>query len=363
MVSPAYIYVMKLLLGLFAILAMATLKEKSFVGVAGSDPAVIGHGQMPAICSDHQKQISLIYANGDSLLCQTLSTRSSSFVHPQLIATLGGLHGSAMRGPQITSTTDGVCVAASTASGSIYAYVRDALGNWSRPARVTDQDSVAMEGFVALAGDGKDFLYAVWLDIRNTRRNKIYGASSFDGGRSWSKNELIYASPDSSVCECCKPGVAVNDKHVSVMFRNWLKGNRDLYLTQSFNQGRTFQAAAKLGIDSWPLNGCPMDGGAVTYNQLGGVQTVWNRKGTIYACQPGQQEQALGEGKGCTMTTVQGKNVHAWIDNKQVVVRMPGGVKTTLGEGRSVVLQGLGDNAVLCVWENNKQLYAKIVAL
>src|SRR6476620_9685371 len=105
---------------------------------------------------------------------------------------------------------------------------------------------------------------------------------------------MIYASPDTTVCECCKPSVAVKGNNVFVMFRNWLNGNRDLYLIQSSDGGIKFGEAKKLGIGSWALNGCPIDGGNVVIDKDGNPLTVWNRKGIIYACRPGQEEIKLG---------------------------------------------------------------------
>ena len=87
--------------------------------------------------------------------------------------------------------------------------------------------------------------FVVWLDLRGNKRNKIYGANSNDGGRSWSQNILIYTSPDTTVCECCKPSVAMQGNNVYVMFRNWLNGNRDLYVIQSSNGGTSFAQARR----------------------------------------------------------------------------------------------------------------------
>jgi hypothetical protein len=36
---------------------------------------------------------------------------------------------------------------------------------------------------MALAAEG-NHLFAVWLDLRGNKRNKIYGAESTDGGKS-----------------------------------------------------------------------------------------------------------------------------------------------------------------------------------
>ena len=40
------------------------------------------------------------------------------------------------------------------------------------------------------------------------------------------KRNLSGASPDTTVCECCKPSVVIEGNNVYVMFRNWLNGNR-----------------------------------------------------------------------------------------------------------------------------------------
>jgi Neuraminidase (sialidase) len=92
------------------------------------------------------------------------------------------------------------------------------------------------------------------------KHNKIFGAKSTDGGKTWGKNIMIYASPDTTVCECCKPSVVMKGNNIYVMFRNWLNGNRDLHIIQSTDIGLNFGQAQKLGAGSWTLNGCPMDG-------------------------------------------------------------------------------------------------------
>ncbi len=147
------------------------------------------------------------------------------------------------------------------------------------------------------------------------------------------------------------------------MFRNWLNGNRDLYLIQSTDGGNTFAQAQKLGIGNWKLNGCPMDGGGLAANKDGKIQTVWRREGKIYAAIPGEAENAIGEGRGCTMETVNNKNIYAWTANGEVVLVKAQGKKKVLGKGSQPVLKALNDGHVICVWENEKQIHASIVEL
>jgi hypothetical protein len=215
---------------------------------------------------------------------------------------------------------------------------------------------------MALSADGPN-AFAVWLDLRENGHNKIFGARSNDGGRRWSKNFLIYSSPDSSVCECCKPSTVIKGNDVYVMFRNWLNGNRDLYLIRSSDGGNTFGQAQKLGDGNWKLDGCPMDGGTFVVTESGNVETVWKRKDNIYACETGKPEARIGEGRNCTMEIVNGKNVYAWTENGRVVLLKPGGTKEKLGAGSLPILKSLDNAHVICVWENEKQIHSLIIGL
>jgi hypothetical protein len=173
---------------------------------------------------------------------------------------------------------------------------------------------------------------------------------------------MIYTSPDSTVCECCKPSVVMKGNNVYVMFRNWLDGNRDLYLIQSADGGNTFDQAQKLGNGSWALNGCPMDGGGLSIAN-NNIQTVWRRQNKIYSCEPGKQEQELGKGKSCTMESINGKNVYAWTENGEVVILKPQGVKINLGKGQLPLLKSINGEHILCIWENEKQIHKAILEL
>jgi hypothetical protein len=242
---------------------------------------VIAKGQMPDLVKDNNNNLHLVYGSGDSIMYAFSTDNGNSFSNPSLISVLPGVFTFAMRGPQIAATNRNIIITASTSSGNIFSFHKEEGGTWIPGGRVNDADTIAKEGLMALSAD-KTAGYATWLDLRGNKRNKIYGAKTIDGGKTWSKNILVYSSPDSSVCECCKPSVIIKGDNVYVMFRNWLKGNRDLYLVQSTDGGNTFGQAQKLGVESWQLNGCPMDGGAIALNN-GTPETVWRRKMKIFA--------------------------------------------------------------------------------
>lgn len=330
-------------------------KKEQQIPISG----IIGKGQMPNATNDGAGNLHLVFGNGDSIMYCSSMDKGKSFSKPELISILPGLAASHMRGPQIAATSNGVTIIACNNKGDIFAYKKNNAENWQPAGKVNDVDTVAKENLIALNGDGQ-ILYTVWLDLRD-KHNKIFGARSDDGGKRWLKNVMIYTSPDTTVCECCKPSIVIKDNNVYVMFRNWLNGNRDLYLIQSVDGGLTFNNAQKLGTVSWALKGCPMDGGGMVV-QDNNVQTVWNRKGKIYVCEPGKPEKEIGEGKGCTLEIVNGKNVYAWVEKGEVVCLLPQ-IKKTMGKGRSPVIKAIGKQQVICIWENENEIHSSILNL
>jgi len=324
--------------------------------------AVVAIGKMPQVTIGKKNNIHIVYGTGDSIMYVSSTTQGKSFTSPSLVAVLPGLFASAMRGPQIAATDNGLVVTACTNKGNIYAFKQQGAGKWTKAMKVNDVEEVAKEALMGLSADGLH-VFAVWLAVKNPKGQNVYGARSIDGGKTWSKNLLVYDSPDNSVCECCKPSVAVKGNNVYVMFRNWLGGNRDLYLAKSGNGGQSFENAQKSGAENWKLNGCPMDGGGLVVNNSGIPQTVWRREGKIYASTIGSAEKEIGEGRGCTMETVNNKNIYAWTENGNVVLIKPQGQKKVLGKGSQPIVKALNNEHVICVWENEKQIHAYVLEL
>jgi hypothetical protein len=74
-------------------------------------------------------------------------------------------------------------------------------------------------------------------------------------------------------------------------------------------------------------------------------------------------EKEIGEGSGCTMETVNGKNVYAWTEKGKIAVLKPQGQKIMLGKGSDLVLRALNNEHVICVWENENQIHASVIEL
>lgn len=328
---------------------------------SAAEQLIIAQGQMPAVAKDNSGKLHLVFGTGDSIMYTVSTDNGISFSTPALIDVLPELVASHTRGPQITASDNGLTVIACNGPGNIFCYTKNDTGKWKSGARVNDVDTVSKEGLMALSGDGQN-TFAVWLDLRD-KHNKIFGAKSNDGGASWLPNSLIYASPDSTVCECCKPSVLVKGTDVYVMFRNWLNGNRDLYLMHSADAGKSFGQAQKLGNESWALNGCPMDGGSLAIDNNGNLQTVWRRQGKIFLCEPGKPEIELGEGKGCTMELIGEKKVYAWTEKGEVICLLPGGKKELLGKGQQPIIKIMNDKQIICIWEDEKQIHRSILQI
>lgn len=297
---------------------------------------IADNGHQPDLTISRNGNVQVVYGVEDEIFYSFSTDDGLTFSSPQLVAQLPGLHLGMTRGPRIASTDDYVVITAVNKQGNVYSYQRDSrTQQWSAPVQVNDADTLAKEGFVAVAGGSKNKVHAVWLDLRDKGGNKLYGAVSEDGGKSWSSNRQLYQSPEGTVCECCRPSIKANaNGQVAIMFRNWLNGSRDLYLIQSENEGSTFGQTQKLGYGTWPLKGCPMDGGDVSIDKKGNVVTVWKRENEIFLSQPGKAETRLGEGRTPTVAVTRNGTFVAWQQNKVIIVRnLMNGKTESLGKG------------------------------
>jgi hypothetical protein len=220
---------------------------------------------------------------------------------------------------------------------------------WTPGPHINDAAGSAREGLHAMAAGPGGFLFAAWLDLR-AGRTRLVGARSTDGGRTWSANTEIYASPDGSICECCHPSAAIDSRGtVYVMWRNWLSGARDMYLSRSLD-GKTFSPAQKLGEGTWPLNACPMDGGGLAVSPE--VITVWRRDGAVFSSRPGFPETPLGKGKDPAFAG----GYAVWSSGRALMVKSAGDPEPRMlaAEGAYAALAGAGP--VYAAWESGGEI-------
>lgn len=323
--------------------------------IAGQE--ILGEGSQPQVSIDSRNTIRVVYGQHDKIFCVESHDGGINFSKPILVAEVAGMHLGMSRGPQLACSNQYSVITAMDKSGNIHWYrLSNSSGKWENMGLLNDQPGSAPEGLMNIAADRNDHFYAVWLDIRTGKHNQIYFADLAPKAIQWSKNRLVYKSPDEHVCECCQPHIAVNNAAVAIMFRNWLNGSRDLYLITSKNRGTSFSQAQKLGTSTWKLNACPMDGGGLS-NNPGPVVTTWQREGNVFYCQPGQPEKELGRGRNGTIAA---SNSDTFIGYQTGDTVKLASVKTNkteaVGRGGFMKIAFMPNKKLLCVWEVDNKI-------
>ena len=287
-------------------LILSTMLAVSLGPMAPDAPAL--EPQMAAKGS----MVALTFGAGTAVYFSASHDGGKTFAAPVKVSNEAVLPLNRHRGPRIAIAGDTIvisAVAGKTLSEAKHAHglpsdgdlfvwrSRDGGKSWSKGSVVNDVPGAPTEGLHTLTAGAKGQLFAAWLDHRGGNGTKLYGAMSSDSGATWSKNVLIYKSPDGSICECCHPSAAIDaDGQIEVMFRNWLGGSRDLYLARS-SDGVTFSQPERLGKGTWQLNACPMDGGGLVISG-GKTFTAWRRAEDVFLAEPGREELKKG-GKRC----------------------------------------------------------------
>jgi len=267
---------------------------------------------------------------------------------PRVVITRGAMVISAVAGLQGKGVDSDLLTWRSTDGGK----------TWVSGTTITDRPGAAREGLHAMAAAPDGRLFATWLDLRNLTPGKpgteLWGAYSSDSGLTWSKNFVVYKSPDGTICQCCHPSAMFDAVgNLEVMWRNALGGNRDMYMARSKDGGHTFDAAEKLGQKSWHLDACPMDGGSLVQDSGGKIITVWRREKGIYLAPEGGAETLLQSGKN--PAAAEGKNglYIAWSSPEGLFARAPGQADPVQldREGGFVTLTAIPNGSVLAAWE------------
>ncbi len=337
-------------------------------------PGLPAGASEPQVALDDRGSLYIAYGAGNVLYCSVSRTGGASYAVPVRIGQAGILSLEMRRGPRIAVSGKFVVVSAVYAQqgkgrdGELLAWRSgDGGKTWQGPARVNDTPAAAREGLHAMAAsaDGKT-VACTWLDLRG-KGTQIYLSLSRDGGATWSKNTRVYTSPDGTVCECCHPSLSWGPKgELFVMWRNWLNGSRDMFITRSGDGGTSFLPARKLGGGTWPLNACPMDGGSLTVAPNGTVTTIWRRDKYLFACEPGGTETLVGRGQqGWNAATTRGLYaVWLWGRPGQLMTRLPGEkIARVIAEGANdpvVATTPSGRGAVVVAWGEGPSAQSRI---
>lgn len=321
-------------------------------------------GRQPQVAVDSGGRIYVAFGRGSAVRLAA-STDGGKTFDVNDVGSVSSLSLGMRRGPRVAVTDDSLVVTAiggkegKGRDGDVLAWrSNDGGETWAGPSRVNSVERSAREGLHGMSAGPDGRVFCTWLDLRN-KKTEIFGAMSKDGGATWEPDVLVYRSPDGSVCECCHPSAAFGpDGTLHVMWRNSLKGARDLYLTSSTDGGKTFRAAEKLGQGTWPLRACPMDGGAIAAGPEGRVETVWMRAGSMFAAKPGEAERPLGRGvQGWTAFGAEG-TCSVWLEKRpgKLLALIPGQTSPlTIAERANdpvIAAAANGRGPVVAVWED-----------
>jgi hypothetical protein len=338
--------------------------------VTAADPFVIhGNGlkpKQPQFAVDSANALHLVFGSDGRIYHCASTDGGATFTRPVAVGGARFLSLGMRRGPRVAATGDSIVVSAiggelgGGRDGDLFAWRSTDKGqSWQGPSRVNDVDASAREGLHAMTASSSGIVYCTWLDLRN-KRTEIMGASSRDGGKTWSDNTLVYRSPDGSVCECCHPSATFSpDGILHVMWRNSLDGNRDMYVARSKDNGLSFGPAKQLGTKNWQLAACPMDGGAIGVDAKGLVHTAWRRAKTVFTTSGAPAADVrLGEGEQPWLTMTQHGPAVAWIASRpgDLFVKLPWTTRPTsiAAKARDPVLIASPDG-VIVAWETDRE--------
>jgi len=261
--------------------------------------------RQPQLAIDGDGTVHVAYGAGDAVYHSLSTDGAQTFSPPVRAFTCPNMSLGMRRGPRVALSGAAAVVTAiggpqgKGRDGDIRSWSRQPDGTWLEGPRVNDVESSAREGLHGMAAGPDGTLWCVWLDLRD-RKTEIYAARSRDAGRSWEKNILAYRSPEGSVCECCHPSVAVDDQQqVHVLFRNSLKGARDMFLVSS-RDGQSFDGASPVARRLWTLKACPMDGGMLAVDRDRAAWAVYRREKQVFLA-TGVRETLLGPGEQPTI--------------------------------------------------------------
>jgi hypothetical protein len=332
-------------------------------GGSGLARTEISGAEQPQLFSSADGRVWLTYAKGVDLFATCSTDAGVTFAPAVKIAGEEGFMVGMRCGPRIVADGDRVTV---TVIGRelLSFHSTDGGRTWSTAESINEVPGSAREGLhdLTAAPGGKAFV--TWLDLRSGRM-ELWGARSSDGGQTWSRNELVYRSPEKSVCECCHPSALFDATgRLAVMWRNSLSGNRDLWLGTG-EPGTGAFSSGKLGTGSWKLDACPMDGGDIIAFGNGSFATVWQRAGEVFYCEPGSPEVRVGKGRQPVAVAYEGRAMVVWQEGNRLMISRDAASpslepRALAVEARYAVLITAG-NRPLAAYEQGKSGESRVV--
>jgi hypothetical protein len=322
--------------------------------------------RQPQLAAAHGT-VAMTFGSGSSIYFTSSSDQGLTWKLPAKVAEASTLALGRHRGPRIAILEGALVISAVV--GGVGTKQADTLTafrsldrgkTWTPAGVINDVPQSAREGLHAMAAAPDGSLFAVWLDLR-AKGTQLYGAKSTDGGMTWSKNVVVYTSPDGTICQCCHPSLTVDTSgRIWAMWRNVIDGSRDFYAASSAD-GVHFGEARKLGEGTWKLDACPMDGGGLVVDDEK-VTSAWRRDGDIFLSEPGVAERRIGAGKDVALAhTSKGGTYLVWTRDGgiQALTRKSAGAIPIAAEGGFATIIALEDGGALAAWETHDAIETK----
>ncbi len=271
------------------ILALSLLALAQLRPIQVAPSSIVAQANQPQLAAARDGTIWLTFGANDTIYVSSSKDNGGSF-SPAVAVNLpaGKLSLGMRRGPRIAANKNRVVVSAifgqqgGGKDGDLLAWRSGDGDKWEGPEKVSDIPGAAREGLHAMGTGMDEGFVAVWLDLSG-KGTMVMGCFSSNGGRDWSANKIVYISPEKTVCECCHPSLGFGPfGEVAAMFRNSLRGARDMYVATSPDGGRSWAESTKIGAQTWEIAACPMDGGAVGFDRGGGLVSVWRSQDKLY---------------------------------------------------------------------------------
>lgn len=290
-----------------------------------SNSAEKGVDQYPAILSDPAKRANCVYLTSDEKnqpvisWCETtgkseeksfymafFNAGSRSFSHPIAIPVEQNtsFHEEGM--PKIAIKSNGTIIAVYETSNSTdsnkfagfvhYIVSADKGKTWTRPACVhADSTKGKSHSFAVITRLSDGEIGACWLDESLDRKaggRPVKFARTNESNHF--ENELII---DSVACQCCRIAIHSNPGgKITVAFRDIVNDSiRDMSVTSSDDNGKTFTPAVSFSKDGWVINGCPHNGPAVVAADKN-IYATWftgGRQKGVYYCEMNYKKEVM----------------------------------------------------------------------
>ena len=129
-----------------------------------------------------------------------------------------------------------------------------------------------------------------------------------------------------------------------------------MYLAPS-SDGAAFSQPEKLGVGTWKLNACPMDGGGLVISH-NGVVTLWRREHDLFLDVPGKPETRIATGVDGAIAAGSHGVYTIWSAASGIQAMLPGQSQPLdlAAKGSFPTITALPGGAALAAWEEDGQI-------